>query len=1205
MLHKLRRKQITQAIIAMEAGAFQAFCDDFIRATYAELSALRRHGLTADGKTRAGTPDSICELPDGTIIAVEASTNSDYWKPPVEQNRYANWKPVADLIKCSKLSSCSKVILCCSQEIPTTEPLAKSQIYEYARQHCSFDVLIISVDEMVTVITDDPEKYTQLLDNHIPGLTEFLYTSNEAKAALLTQQAYELSDLPFGFVKEIVAKTLESQPDVNSNEAIDLAILQARFDRPSRYRISMDSVDGIDRSVGWNEFGGAPLGRTIQILGPPKIGKTFLLRELCLGLRLDDDSLVWYVCPKLDQASEYSVCELESDIVSDILRSRYKEAAVQEYVEGRLRLEELANQHKLIEQKSRLLVIDNAERLSDNSVRRLQEVCAYLSVQTGSGSLAVILLSSRSLRKYAPGFEEYRMPAWTESEIRDLLIFREFDVEDPIEAYSKAVTAFSGGHPLVAIAIADKCKSINAIFEAQKDRGSALYDDQLTDEIEEYVYDQLVTDADDRHVLMCCAALVSPIPIDLIEHVARSVDPKVTASVRHIIRKDFDTVYEGEFPESIAVTDIFQKVAAHNITEEQRRNICGCAFTYLMKPKDGSLSVIRACDGIFYSILAGQLGPALAMANRMLVDAVFKHWGDPEVRFTLERLWMIRTLAAPVDPEHRQMLLTALFLMTSLYRRMGESARSDEVFVMYLRLLNDEETARQLPDDVLLYLRLQSQMELVWRAILASDYSRVAQIIDSFPVSLSEWLKHFYSGAVGVVSIITQQCSLDDFPRQFVLRFINAITPEYWNFVPLLTTSFAHIGIRYEGSVDELTADLSQFGEAGPMGQAMCHVAASERHAKLDQSEDALAAAQNALDLLKEVGIESPSVTRRTLVLKADILYKMDNLGAAATLYATAAPLFTDDHDDFDRAWCYFRMALIEQDPNSALLSFERSLEGFQANEHDYQKAVVLGEMGLCLLFCGKLTEALRRFEEILEEHFTARTFGFGRSVIIAVSLMSNLAYNDPPKVEDYRSSGGIRHIGLRRGVFASSNVLRDAKPLYDRLTAYSALARCYKKVGAFDDMMRCKQVIFLSDVKIEVDTHFLVEVAAYGESSFVSIAQWHVKGLEVVLQSEQVREMVYKFGQSLYIQWALADYKSITASSLQVLLVMRDGARALGKLENFTYDEKGATMVLLLVSLDGVEVNEVVRNAVGFCSELLQPRRADLPSWLRERLQL
>lgn len=1205
MLHKLRRKLITEAITTMEAGAFQFFCDDYIRNRYRELSTLRRHGLTADGKTRSGTPDSVCELPDGQVIAVEASTDADYWKPPGKEDQYEKWKPIADLIKCNGLPDCSKVILCCSQEIPTTEPLAKSPIYKHASQNFSFDVLIITVDEMAAAITGDPEKYTKLLDDHVPGLTEFLYTSNEARAALLTQQAYESSDLPFRFVKELVSKTLEFHPDLKPDEVVDLAILQARLDRPSPYRINVGTVSGIDRPIDWNFFGGDPRGRTVQILGPPKTGKTFLIRELCLGLHLEDDSLIWYVCPKLDDASEHSARELELDIVTDILRANYTEAAIQECREGRLRIEDLTGQFELSEPKPRLMVIDNAERLSNSSVRRLQDVCSYVSIQTDTRPPTVLMLTSRSLRKHAPDFEEYRMPQWIEQEIRDLLIFREFEFQDPIEDYSKAVTAFSGGHPLVAIAIAEKCKSISAIIASQKDRGTALYDDQLTEEIEELVYDQLVTDQDDRHLLMRCAVLVSPIPIDLIEHIGRCVSPGISGSAKYIIRKHFDTVYEGTFPDSIAVTDIFQKVASQNVSEEQRRNIHACASSYLMKPQDGSLNVVRACDGILYGVMAGQLGPALAMVNHVLLDAIFQHWGDREVEFTLERLWIIRTLAAPKDAAQCQMLLTALFLMTSLYRRVGESAKSDEVFVIYLRLLNDEEVAKLMPDEVLLYLRLQSQMELVWRALLSSDYERVCEVIEALPVSLSEWLRPFYSGVLGVVSIITQQSPLDQFPKRFVSNIMAAITQDYWGLIPLLTTSFAHIGISYDGGVDKLMADLSEFKEICPIGEAMCLVASAERYAKLDESDSALAATDGALDVLSKDGIDSTEGIRRILLLKGDILYKQDNFVESAALYSEVAPYFTDNHDAFDQAWCYYRMGLMEPNAALALPLFERSLVGFEANEHDYQKAVVIGETGLCLYFSGAVNLALQKFESILEKYFAERPFGFGRSVIIAVSLMSNIVYNDLPKEEDYESEGGIRHIGLQRGVFASANVLKDASPQYDRLTAYSALARCYKKAGAFDDMMRCKDIIFSSDIKLDVDTHFLVEVAGYGESSFVSIAQWHAKGLGVVIRSGQAQNMVYKFGQSLYVHWALADYRSITAKSLQVLKILRDGARALGELQNLDYDEKGAVMLLLLVSLDEIEVDEDIRNAVGFCSELLQGRKDDLPGWMRDRIGL
>ena len=64
MKHKLT-KEISATLKLMEQGAFQSFCLDFLPLIGSSYKGLERHGGTADGKTRKGTPDLIKTFSNG------------------------------------------------------------------------------------------------------------------------------------------------------------------------------------------------------------------------------------------------------------------------------------------------------------------------------------------------------------------------------------------------------------------------------------------------------------------------------------------------------------------------------------------------------------------------------------------------------------------------------------------------------------------------------------------------------------------------------------------------------------------------------------------------------------------------------------------------------------------------------------------------------------------------------------------------------------------------------------------------------------------------------------------------------------------------------------------------------------------------------------------------------------------------------------
>jgi hypothetical protein len=94
-MKKTIRSLISEALKTFEQGMFQDFCLDFLPLYDFYYDGLQRHGATADGKTRKGTPDLIKTLPSAEQIAVQCSVDANYWKVPQKEKNILNGSPAA------------------------------------------------------------------------------------------------------------------------------------------------------------------------------------------------------------------------------------------------------------------------------------------------------------------------------------------------------------------------------------------------------------------------------------------------------------------------------------------------------------------------------------------------------------------------------------------------------------------------------------------------------------------------------------------------------------------------------------------------------------------------------------------------------------------------------------------------------------------------------------------------------------------------------------------------------------------------------------------------------------------------------------------------------------------------------------------------------------------------------------------------------
>jgi hypothetical protein len=168
---------LSNSIKALEQGAFQDFNLLFLPLFDSRFACLERHGGTADGKTRPGTPDLIKTNTDGSTLCVQCSVDRKYWSKPANINE---WKPIVDIIKCKKhIPNIKEIILCTSQEIPTGSAKVKSDIKNCAKEYTNAEITILSISNYEEEISNNITKYKEVIKRFCPNLYKIL--SKESK----------------------------------------------------------------------------------------------------------------------------------------------------------------------------------------------------------------------------------------------------------------------------------------------------------------------------------------------------------------------------------------------------------------------------------------------------------------------------------------------------------------------------------------------------------------------------------------------------------------------------------------------------------------------------------------------------------------------------------------------------------------------------------------------------------------------------------------------------------------------------------------------------------------------------------------------------------------------------------------------------------------------------------------------------------------
>lgn len=1024
----------------IDDGQFQLFCLDFLPMYNAIYQQLERHGGTVTGKTRKGTPDLIKTLADGKQIGVQCSVLKNYWEKPKDEEKLNKWKPISDINDCvAELKNVVEIVLCSNQEIPTNLPNIKSELIQESKDITMAKITSLDRADIERTLLDNvgTPSFERIAKIYFPEISSLIETLKEARENQLAIELRKEKAAPFdailGIAREAVNKILESDAQK------EFALKEINQLRSCFQRTSLPTAGSIERKIPLNLSFDNPCGIIQVLTGVPKIGKTCLGSQLSRLWEKSGLEVRWFECPA-ETEQKIFVQDLSRDLWELLLApDKAYELSMGIIQSHSIDLSQLQyrNARKLV------YVIDNSEQLEMVHLKQLCEFLALLKKYNHLKNIGLLFLTNKGLKHLCPTIDlQITAPAWTQEELLQFLSEKLQDRSHYKDSkYLEILQTMSSGHPLVALALAQKYPTATQLL-LNSLSGPSLGDEDLADGIKQLLFNELIRDSDLRNFVIRLSQLIRAKNKVLIS--LTKINPNVSTPIKLILEELLGTVIEGTDAEGYSVPFVYKEVAKKQLTRDQQKEIFSAVSLTLLTPVGKTINAEETIDGIFYSFLAENFERAFFWST-MLFQALNKdNLTDSQINSVLDRLVFLAFINTPKEEDLFMLYCGMLLSMAMVYGKVKKYKNALDAIekIKFPEQVHDERLKQVLKP-------LTASISLYKVILKATENPKEsARIFASIDLS---FLKQF--GNAELISEIASQAipllSIKDITREFLAGVFDIYKLTSNGSAEKLIDAAMQLGLK--GSRDKiLLADLIKLLPELETREILQAVIECQYYLETGIS-DSITYAEKAIELFQKKNLQDKPSEKKLMFLLGDVHYKANNSSQAREAYQQAHALCFSNRN-FDYAWINWRLGLLSDKPEEAEIYFKNSAKAFIRVSVLDLVAKSYGERSITLVQQNKYKEFADLIFTILKRYYLKKEELFGPTAMVAMAHVTRLIWQIEKKpIKDF---DGLMYPDFKRGIY--NTVLDIAKPRAGGGIAFYSLSQLYGLLDSTEKKTKC-----------------------------------------------------------------------------------------------------------------------------------------------------
>lgn len=1064
-------KQISDTLKAMEPGKFQDFCLVFLPLYDINYKGLKRHGGTAEGKTRPGVPDLIKTRGNGKQVAVACGTEEGYWQIPKDVEEMHKCKPCRDIDEClKKLTNLSEIVLCSNREIPTNMADVTSLIIEYAVKKTSVKITQLSCADFETALIDNVQNvsFEKLFKTFMPQVYENITMQIESQRNKLAMELVQERNVDPGKALEIAEETVKCIAGFGDAKEFALAIvdeLKSKYERVTLPPVGLVARQTINIPLFMN-----PIGQITTLLGLPKIGKTTLVAQCAQSWITGDIDVRWFDCP-IDQGEQH-VCikEFFKSILLCYVAPAKASKLAHCYFNNRI-IQINTIKYKL--DRPCVFVIDNAQFLDDSPLKILCNALNMFKQVNIFDNIGVVFISNKKLKYIGTAISnEIVAPLWAEEELKQFLVDclpeKKYFL-DP--KYFTTLFNMSLGHPLLALALVNK-------FQTEKDLAMTIFSkpalaaEDLTAELKALLFDDILyDDIDSLNYVLRLSQLITKAKTKVIHALKNKVNPPINTPFNIVLQKLYGSVIEGDKEYGYYVSPIYRDIAKDKLSTEEKREIYDIISTELLTPQKKILNLDETSEGIFYAILAEQLEKAYYWTATLIHTTVQSDLTEVQVHAVVDRLTLLAYLTPPQDPEILMMYNTALFGLGVLYAKICENKKAFELFdkiVKYSGVCSDEKIA-----DHLEFIANSAEM---YKTTFIAPYEperavTILSEVDIVTVKEYPFIGNKLNDMIAEL-ISNKSVSIRNIPKILFTNLISITKSDDETAMGTLIRAALHLGVKahledlnVEEATNLIPADSSMY-------EILKLIIECEFFLEKKDFRKTLNLVENIINLCKEQNIWGNTMEGVIRQVEGDTYYGLRENNRARTSYQRSLECIDADTVSFENAWANYKLGLLSDNPTEAEKYFKKSSDVFKVMHFDNLFSRSEGERGVALLQLHKPLEFMEIANSLLSEYYIEEQTKYAPVVTILLSHLGRLKYElTESPMPEIPQSGSEEMItaDFERGVYAG--VLDIAKPQLSGLSVYYWLGKCYALLENFRLATGAFQIALSFDIKDSFDT--------------------------------------------------------------------------------------------------------------------------------------